>query len=173
MDLDLFTPVDLIKLTLFKCDYNAKKQELTVYYDGEKETYKCRLNNDGYAYFKPEQIKSELIRRALTYYEAISSHYCNVARCVYALHYQENISSKDGTDDGYEIHHNNENRTDNNPLNLVKLTKKEHRELHRDRAVIKELELITLPDTPKKRKSRLTAYARKKVYQYLHIDIPF
>ena len=164
MDLDLFTPVDLIKLTLFKCDYNAKKQVLTVCYEGQTETYKCRLNNDGYAYFTPEQIKSELVKQALHYYEAISHCYCNVARCVYALYYQENISTKDGADDGYEIHHNNENKTDNNPFNLIKLTKKEHRELHRKKAVIKELEVITLTDTPKKRKSRLTAYARKKVY---------
>ena len=133
-------------------------------YEGQTETYKCRLNNDGYAYFTPEQIKSDLIRGALTHYEAISPCYCNVARCVYALFYQENISTKDGADDGFEIHHNNENRTDNNPFNLIKLTKKEHRELHREKAVIKELGLITLTDKPQKRKSRLTTYARKKVY---------
>lgn len=164
MGLEFFSPIDIIKLTLFECEYNAKKQVLTVSYEGKTETYKCRLNNDGYAYFTPDQIKSDLIKRALTYYGAISPCYCNVARCVYVLYYKENISTKDGADDGWEIHHNNENRTDNNPLNLIKLTKKEHRELHRDRAVIKELELITQPDTPKKRKSRLTAYARKKVY---------
>ena len=164
MDLAFFSLVDIIKLTLFKCDYNAKKQVLTVSYEGKTESYKCRLNNDGYAYFTPDQIKSDLIKRALTYYGAISTCYCNVARCVYALYYKENISTKDGADDGWEIHHNNENRTDNNPFNLIKLTKKAHRELHRDRAVIKELGLIALPDTTKRRKSRLTAYARKKVY---------